>query len=77
MLLVLQCDLSKIENKYLIKLREAIRRKLKREEKEYVKTFDEKVHHTQPHDYLRKLVQEAIMRRALVKREEDSTQKQA
>ena len=57
-LIVMQCDATKVEFNYIMHLKEAIRRKLEKEGKEYLKAFDEKEHYQKPSEFLIELVKD-------------------
>lgn len=71
MMIVMKSNASKIENNYLLHLKEAIRRKLEKDDKEYTKTFDEKLHYTKNNEYLTELVQTSSRKKIKVFREDD------
>lgn len=73
-LVVLECDSTKVEHNYLLHLKEAIRRKLEKEGKEYHKEFNEKEHYKKPSEFLNELVKDyerKQMKRRAVRGEED------
>jgi hypothetical protein len=57
-LIVMECDATKVEFNYLLHLKEAIRRQLEKEGKQYVKKFNEQEHYKKPSEFLADLVKE-------------------